>query len=350
MKPAATVKPWQREYFSAGYKIAFLNALKLRLQAGESAGRALIAVVQAERNPAKQRDMAPALHALDQGEPVSQALAQLKFFDSTVLAILTAGERSGMHDAIAAAAAHLSGRRAWLRQHGLVIFILANEMLSAAYAPVLLHREILPWIRDHITPPSQPDALLRYQTDMALAENLTVALIGLTLAVGLFGIINIYRISRLQASSRVLQFFADSAMAVGFKLAAAMLQAGVTIESVAHDLATQAPGWSRRYWASVNAQLQAAVEPAQALLQTGIYPEEHSLLASHANAKQLAATLLVLAGDREYRAKRGRDLLLIGGTLLTIVFIFLTLGVAIWIYMTYDATLSAGLDALGNGF
>ncbi|MDP3439420.1 MAG: type II secretion system F family protein [Azonexus sp.] len=350
MKNRLAVQPWQREYFSSGYKIAFLNAMGLRLQAGESAGRALAAVVNAEPNPAKKRDMAPALEALDQGEAVASAIGKLGFFDSTVLAILGSGERAGMREAISTAAAHLTLRQAWFRQHALVIFILANELFSAALAPVLLYTDILPWIREHITPPTAAAALLKYEADMAIAEQLTVGLIGLTVLFVLAIVINIYRITHLSAPTRILLFFSDGAMAVGFKLAAAMLSAGVTIENVARDLATQSPGWSRRYWGGVNEQLQLAVEPAQALMQQGIYPDEQSLLATHANARQLADTFLVLANSREQRAKRGRDLLLVGGTLLTIVFIFMTLGIAIWVYMTYDSTLSAGLDALGNGF
>lgn len=350
MNAPASVKPWQREYFSPGYKIAFLNAMNLRLQAGESVGRALTAVVLAERNPAKRRDMAPALEALDQGDLVSNAIGKLGFFDSTVLAILRAGERSGMRDAISSATAHLSVKQAWLRQHALVIFILLNELLSAVFAPVVLYTEVLPWIREHITPPTAPEALLAYQADMALAENLTIGLIGLTVFLLIIGSVNTYRISRQQAPTRVLMFFSDSAMGVGFKLAAAMLKAGVTIEEVARDLSTQAPGWSRRFWAEVHGQLNLAMEPAQALLQQGLTAEEKSLLANHANARQLAETLIVLAGDREQRAKRGRDLLLVGGTVLTVAYIFMCLGIAIWIYMTYNSTLSAGLDALSNGF
>jgi len=139
-------------------------------------------------------------------------------------------------------------------------------------------------------------------------------------------------------------------MAVGFRLAAAMLSAGVRVEQVAQELAAQAPGWSRRYWAAVHAQLQRAIEPAQALLQTGLYTDERSLLANHGNARQLADTLRVLADDRQQRARRGRDLLLVGATVLTVTYIFMSLGIAIWIYMTYNNLLSAGLDALGNGF
>lgn len=348
MKPANTLMPWQREYFSAGYKITFLNAIHLRLQAGESVGRGLRSVILAERNPNKLRDMTPALQALEQGESVTHAIGKLGFFDSTVLAILQAGERSGMKDAIGSATAHLTIRQAWLRQHALVIFILGNELLSAAAAPVVLHQQILPWIREHITTPVAPDALLAYQRDMAIAENLTLGLIGVTLVLVVVGAVNFYRISRLQAPTRVLMFFADGAMAVGFRLAAAMLRAGVTIEQVARDLARQSPGWSRRFWAAVHTQLQQATEPAQALLQQGLYPEERSLLANHANARQLADTLLVLSNDREQKAKRGRDLLLLGGTLLTVAYIFMCLGIAIWIYMTYNSTLSAGLDALGS--
>jgi hypothetical protein len=348
MKSSSTVMPWQREYFSAAYKITFLNAVLLRLQTGESAGRGLRGVIQAERNPNKLRDMTPALQALDQGESVARAIDKLGFFDSTVLAILQAGERSGMKDAIGSAAAHLTIRQAWLRQHALVIFILANELLSAVAAPVVLHREILPWIREHISPPAAADALLIYQRDMAIAENLTLALMGLTLVLVCVGCFNMYRISRLQAPTRILLFFADGAMAVGFRLAAAMLRAGVTIEDVARDLAGQAPGWSRRFWAAVHSQLQLATEPAQALLQPGLYAEERSLLANHANARQLAETLMVLSADREQKTKRGRDLLLLGGTVLTVAYILMCLGIAIWIYMTYNSTLSAGLEALGG--
>lgn len=350
MRAGAAVKPWQREYFSPAYKIAFLNAINLRLQAGESIGRALSAVVLAERNSAKQRDMAPALEAIEQGEPVSSAIGRLGFFDSTVLAILRAGERSGMRDAVGSAAAHLTVRHAWLRQHALVIFILVNEMVSAAFTPVLLHQEILPWIREHTTPPSAPDALLKYQTDMALAGNLTLALMGLTIFLFLAAAVNIHRISRLAAPTPILVFFSDGAMAVGFRLAAAMLKAGVTIEAVASDLATQSPGWSRRYWAAVDRLLRLAVEPVQALRQPGIYAEEQALLGSHGNAKQLAETFLVLADGREHRAKRGRDLILVGGTMLTIAYILMSLGIAVWIYATYNNTLSAGLDALSQGF
>lgn len=350
MSALAWLQPWQREYFSPGYKIAFLNAINLRLQAGESVGQALAAVIRAERNPAKRRDMQPALTALEQGEATSSAIGQLGFFDSTVLSILTAGERSGMTAAIHSAATHLTLKQAWLREHALVMFILANEMLSAVFAPVVLYTEILPWIRQHITEPSTPQALQAYQRDMAIANNLTLGLMALTAVLVLLGAFNVYRISRLSAPTGLLLFFADGAMSVGFKLAAAMLKAGVTIEKLARDLATQSPGWSRRFWAAVHGQLALAVEPSQALLQHGLYTEEQSLLASHANAKQLAETFLVLASGREYRAKRARDLLLVAATLLTVAYIFITMGVAIWIYMTYDATLSAGLEAMGSGF
>jgi hypothetical protein len=350
MKTAHALLPWQREYFSSGYKISFLNAVHLRLQAGESVGHAIVSVIQAERNPAKQRDMGPALQALEQGEPVSTALDRLGFFDRTALAILRAGERSGMQDAIQSAATHLSIRQAWLRQHALVLFILLNELASAAVTPVLVLQEILPWIRAHVSPPTAGDALQTFHHDMALAENLTRGLIALTLALLLLGGINLYRVSHLRAHSRLLMFFSDGAMAVGFKLAAAMLKAGVTMEQAAQELCTQSPGWSSRYWTAVHAQLQQAHEPAQALLQDGLYTDERSLLASHGNARQLAGIFAVLSEDRQQKAKRGRDLLLLGGTALTVAYIFMSLGIAIWIYMTYNSMLAAGLDALGNGF
>jgi type II secretory pathway component PulF len=350
MKTATTPMPWQREYFSPGYKISFLNAIHLRLQAGESVGRAIVSVIGAERNPAKQRDMRPALQALEQGESVATAMDRLGFFDRTALAILRAGERSGMQDAIQSAATHLSIRQAWLRQHALVLFVLLNELLSAALTPVLVLQEILPWIRAHVSPPAGPTALQAFTQDMALAENLTRGLIALTVALLILGGINLYRVSRLRAPARTLIFFADGAMAVGFKLAGAMLRAGVTIEQAAHELRSQSPGWSSRYWAAVHAQLQQAIEPCQALLQLGLYNDERALLASHASAKQLAGIFEVLAADRQQKAKRGRDLLLLGGTALTVIYIFMSLGIAIWIYMTYNSMLAAGLDALGQGF
>jgi type II secretory pathway component PulF len=350
MKTTSALMPWQREYFSAGYKVTFLNAIYLRLQAGESVGRALKAVILAENNPNKLRDMRPAIQALDQGEPVATAMARLGFFDKTALAILQAGERSGMRDAINSAAEHLSLKQAWIRQHALVIFILLNELASAVLAPVVLYQEILPWIREHISAPAAPDALLAYQRDMAIAENMTLGLIALTVLLLVLGAISLYNLSRLQTSTRMLMFFSDSAMAVAFRLAAAMLRAGVTLEQTASDLAQHAPGWSRQFWVGVNRQLQQAAEPTHALMQAGLSPDERSLLANHANAKQLADTFFLLANDRQQKAKRGRDLLLLVGTMLTIAYILMSLGIAIWIYVTYNSTLSAGLDAVGNGF
>lgn len=93
-----------------------------------------------------------------------------------------------------------------------------------------------------------------------------------------------------------------------------------------------------------------SVEPTRALLQQGLRHDESTLLASHSNAHQLAETLQVLATDREMRAKRGRDLLLMGGTAFTIFYILLSLGIAIWIYITYNSSLAAGIEALGSGF
>ena len=150
--------------------------------------------------------------------------------------------------------------------------------------------------------------------------------------------------------ARLLMFFADGAMSVGFRLAAAMLKAGVTIEQAARELSTHSPGWSSRYWVAVHAQLQRATEPTQALMQAGLYTDERALLSSHANARQLAAIFGVLSDDRQQKAKRGRDLLLLGATVLTVAYIFMSLGIAIWIYMTYNSMLSAGLEALSGGF
>jgi type II secretory pathway component PulF len=329
MNTPQSVNPWMREYFSPAYKIAFLNAIHLRIQAGEPLGRALSAVVNAERNPAKRRDMSPALQALEQGEPVSFAIARLGFFDSTVLAILGACDRADIREAISSAAAHLQVRQAWLRQNGLVIFILLNELVSAALAPVLLYTEVLPWIKNNIEAPSDAQALLAYSTDMAIADNLTIGMMGLTVVLCVLGVVYVYRVKHLLAPTRFLLYFADGAMAVGFKIAAAMLKAGVTIENVAQELASKAPGWSRQFWVRVNAQLQLSVEPALAMQQQGLRPDETTLLANHSNARQLAETLQVLAADREMKAKRGRDLLLVGGTVLTIAYIMLSLGIAI---------------------
>jgi type II secretory pathway component PulF len=350
MSTREPINPWMREYFSPAYKIAFLNAIHLRIQAGESLGRALTAVVNAEPNPAKRRDMSPALQALEEGEPISVAMVRLGFFDSTVLAILGSCDRSSIREAISTAAMHLQVRQAWLRQNGLVIFILLNELFSAAMAPVLLYTEVLPWIEQNITAPSEPQALQTYNTDMAIAHNLTVGMMGMTLMLCILVAIYTYRVKHLLAPTRFMLYFSDGAMAVGFKLAAAMLKAGVTIENVAQELADKAPGWARQFWVRVNAQLQLSVEPAQAMLQKGLRLDESTLLASHSNAHQLAETLQVLATDREMKAKRGRDLLLLGGTMFTIVYIMLSLGIAIWIYMTYNSSLAAGIDAMSNGF
>ena len=350
MNFALLLQSLQREYFSPSYKIAFLNAMELRLRAGVSLGKALRAVIEAESHPAKRRDMAQALQALEAGETVASAMVRLGFFDPTVIAILTAGERAGMSAAISAAVTHLQVRQSWFRQHAVVWFVLANEMLSVAYAPVLLYTEILPWMRRTISEPTAPAALMAYHRDMQIAQNLTTALLVLNVLLFLFAVVNAYRVRRLLAAPGVLMFFADGSMSVGFRLAAAMLQSGVTIEAAARELALQAPGWARRYWQAVNHQLESSIEPAQALLQRGVYLEEQSLLASHANARQLAQTCNVLSDGRAYRARRARDLLLVGATVVTVVYVFMTLSVAAWIYLTYDATLGAGLEALKNGF
>lgn len=341
---------WRREYFSLAYKIAFLNAISLRVQVGESVGQALLSVINSELNLNKKRDMQPATKALEQGLGVASAFSALQFFDATIIAILQAGERSDMQAAIKAAVNHLEVKQAWFNQHSIVLFILFNELLSALCAPVVLYSEILPWIKDHITPPNSAEALLNYQSDMQTAEVLTLALITFTFIVVLIGCFNIYRISQFKSSPRLLKFFSDSAMGVGFGLAASMLKAGVTIERVAYSLGQQAPGWARSFWREISRDLERATEPALALQQTGLYGEERSLLLNHQNAVQLAEIFLVLAKDRERRAKRGKDLLLMGGTIVTVMFMFLCLGVAVWIYAAYDNTLSAGLEALGNGF
>jgi type II secretory pathway component PulF len=341
---------WQREYFSSDFQIAFLQAMQLRIQAGERVGRALSTVICAEPNAAKRRDMAGALQALEQGDAVSVAMGKLGFFDSTVLSILRAGERSGMGEAIRSAARHLSLKQAWFRQHALVIFLLANEMFSAVMAPVLLITEGLPWIRRHIAEPSAPAALLAYQRDILTAERLTYALIVLNVVLITMGAVYLLRLRRSAVPNRMLMFFSEGAMGVSFTQACAMLAAGVTIEAVARDLALQAPGLARYYWKRVHLQLEQAIEPALALLQPGLSEAERSLLASHANAQQLAKIFDALSQTREFRAKRARDILLLGATFLTVAYILMTLGVAVWIYMTYDATLSAGLEALGSGF
>ncbi len=292
--------------------------------------------------------MSSALEGLEQGETISQAISRLGFFDNTVLSILHAGERSGMTQAIRNAAHHLAIRQTWVRQHSLVIFLLLNEMFSAMLAPILLVTQVLPWIRENIAEPTAPLALIAYRRDMLIAEYLTYGLNGLNVLVLIVGAWYVYHVRRESAPSRLLMYFSDGAMAVAFKLVSAMLQAGVTIEAAARDLAKSGPGWARFYWAQVSAQLELAVEPRAALLQQGIYDEERSMFASHANAHQLAQTLDALAKTREFRAKRARDVLMVGATFFTMVYIFMTLGVAIWIYVTYDASLSAGLESLGN--
>jgi hypothetical protein len=350
MSNTRALSKWQREYFSPGYKLAFLNAMDLRLQGGESMGRALQSIIEAEPNPAKRRDMAPALDALEQGEPVSESLRSLGFFDNTVLAILHAGERSGMVGAIRSASEHLALRQAWFREHAVVLFLLTNELLSAAFAPVLLQTEILPWIRNSIAKPTDPIALLAYERDMAIAQGLTTGLVVLTVVLILLAVFSIHRLRHSTEPSRTLMFFSDSAMSVGFKLAAAMVRSGVTIEAAARELAVHAPGWAKNYWTAASQQLERAEEPAAALVQPGLYQEERALLANHANARQLTDILGVLALGRQHRAKRARDLLVLGATVFTVSYILMTMAVAGWIYLTYDATLAAGLDALGSGF
>lgn len=349
---------WEREYYSQNYKISFLKAMAMQIRAGSSPGRALSTVIQGESNSAKRIELNGALEMIErQGRDFSDAIERIDIFDKSILAILKAGERTGMKKAIDASIKYLTELKNGYKQFMTSMIWITIEFLMAASTPFSIQWYALPWIEKNSMNSKNPDDILKFKSDIELAYIINGIMMWGTVILVLGAIIG-FLAYKTQPSVRnkidniivklpiVGKFIVDGSLSQSFSIASTMLSARVSFFEVVESLGRMASSSVvRSYWKRVNQRLASTGSPGEAMTQDLILnKDEAQLLRFHEDSNQLAESLELIAENRAESAKRNRVMMIAGGFTFMVVYIAISMGTALWIYGIYDSALTSNIN------
>jgi len=268
-------KFWQKEVVSKEYKLAFLRALSFY---GESMSpsRALMTVIKAETHAGIRHELDAALRILEVGGQFSDAVAQISMFDTSVVSILVAGEKTGsLRQAIASAAEHYEQATKTRAIMFGILTALSIDLFTSISTAITIQTTGLSWFADQAS--EIKDALKKaaflHQIELSYWINgcalVVASIVGLAAALAVFqGLIppgwpgRKWIEDATQKMPLFSTYFVNQEIADTFKVASVMLCGGVA--------------WTRPW-------LLRAMQAARwrfAITGTGLHTESHAAIPS----------------------------------------------------------------------
>jgi len=329
---------------SRDYKQQFMLAIFFNTQAGLSAGRALKLVIEAENGPLRQR-LNYAYLILDGGGSFLEAMAALDFFDSTTLAIMEAGEKTGtLSNAINTAVEYYQARAGTLKVlMGTAVFT-AVEMAFSILSLIGNRLAVLPAIEKEISDNASPEKIAAIKSGIAVAYfandlmlMISLALVGFVLVAG-YGYANGTPAFRKKVDDIILKIPAikdivlHGAITNSCKVAVSLIRGGVDlIASIA--IAEKASRVPRvvSYWRDAVKRIQDGEDISNALAQAPMENSERTLIRSHTNRSQLARAYDVIAERRSSLAMRAAKKFQVFSFVATLAFALVAVLIALFV-------------------
>lgn len=350
---------WQREWFSRDYKINFLKSMLFHIDVGSSPGKALMLVIEAEKNPRKRIDLEPALQIIKRGGMFSDAIGSLTLFSRPIIAILQAGEFSGLKTAIADAIVLLQTRKGVIATLLGAISVLAIDLVVCFSTVVSMQFFALPMLEK--TAPSGADAakIEQYQATINQAYVYNGLLLAITVVViAFFLMLFVLSISSKRGRDIVGDMVArmpllrtmvfDSLISDSFLLLSRMLSSGVSLTNSVLILASVAPLSSlKKIWESIYDSLSAGESVSKAFSESKVLIEaERMVLEAHQDNSQLVKILTALSEQRRESATYGSKQFQRVAWITALLYVLATVGISFMVLQIQDLGVSASFDTM----
>lgn len=357
---------WNREYYSRDYKTSFLKALAFHVDVGTSAGQALRLVIDTEPSAAKRAEMQPALEILNSGGRFSDALTLIPFIDRPISALLEAGEitgyiRDAIHDAVALMEKRKSVWKTITATFGWIVF----DMFSMVSTVYTMQYGAIPWLRGNQPKTSEANKIAEYNARLDQVEAWNMALVVFTtficVAFGLMVLAFVFgnadtkeKISQWLTKVPLLRrVFVDGALADSFLLLGRMTKNGVPLVR-SMDILSKFTSINviGSFWLHVRQSILGGWDTVRAFEAGGLLTrQELIVLSSHQDRTQLAKILEAMSEGRQGESQQGVRQFVTWSVVLTVLYMVVVMGMAMWLLTVQDMGLGASFDDLmGGGF
>lgn len=351
---------WNYEYLGRDYRLKFLNALRFQVDAGVPIAQALQSIVEGEEKPLRRARLARTLIVIQRGGSLADAVQAIGLFDEHAVALIRAGEQTGMKDGIRAAIQHEESKRESWRQVLAAVSVLSLELSTALSVPWTLHFYAIDFIRKSLMQTADKHKLDGFLQQLSLIDNANTAWMvltyGLAILLGLWAVAFMLFEPVREKSWPSLRHFPllgrylrEASMSSSTRIASVMLRTGIRLgETVSTIGRTVAHGDVRGFWLAVSENLRNGHDAVRAFRHPMLSSSESLAIAAHKDAHQLGDILEAISVEREYRRKMLARKLMVTSIGAMVAYMAISMGLALWAYWLYDKGATFNLDSLQN--
>ncbi|WP_432263143.1 type II secretion system F family protein [Cupriavidus sp. TMH.W2] len=351
---------WSYEYLGRDYRLKLLNALRFQVDAGVPIAQAIQAIVEGETKPLRRARLARTLIVIRRGGTLADALDAVGLFDEHVIALIRAGEKTGLRHGVRAAIQHEEAKRSAWRQVLSALGVLSLELSTALSVPWTLHFFAIGFIRNSLNTTADKLRLKSFLSELDTIA--TVNLVWMVMTYGLAALLSAWALA-FMVSPAVRErswpylrrfpllgaYLRQASMANSTRIVSAMLMTGVRLgESVDAMGRTVTHGEVKRFWSSVATNLRNGHDSVRAFRHEMLTASESLAIAAHQNSNQLGEILGAIADEREYRRKELAKGLMVMSVGVMITYMAISMALALWAYKLYDAGATFNLESLQN--
>ena len=349
---------WQKEVVGKDYKLSFLRSLSFYC-ASMSPAKSLITVIQAESHAGIRHELDAAVRVLESGGLFSDALAQISFFNETVIAILVAGEKTGaMKQAIASAVEHYEHSNKTRAIMLGILSVMSWDLGIVISSAVSVQTTFLPWLESQATETKDKAGFLR-QLELGYWLNGFALVIAVVICVVVIaalyqgltapGAPGKDKIEGFMRRVPILApFFLNQEMSDTFAVAAVMLTGGVGLDKTVAVAEKAAKTMAlKRYWTGVTRRIDRGDSIVGAVGSDSLIRDgERQMVSAHQNSIQLGVILGKIAEARgleaEQDARRVRNAIVYG----TIGYGVYSALIFMWLLLAQNSVLTGVTDAV----
>ena len=351
---------WQREVVSKEYKLSFLRALSFYAES-MTPNRALMTVIKAETHAGIRHELDVALRILEVGGQFSDAVGQIEMFDTSVVAILVAGEKTGsLRQAIASAAEHYEQSNKTRTVMFGILTVLSIDLFASISTAFTIQTAGLGWFTEQAVEIKDALKKVAFLHQIELSYWINGAALCLASVVGIAASVAVLQgvipsgwpgrkwiedvTRRLPVFAR---YFVNQEVADTFKVASVMLGGGVSLDKTV--MVTRNASSTlvlREYWEGVASRLGRGDSVVSAIADDILVLDgERQMIAAHQSSEQLGFILGKIAEARsvqaQMNAKSIRTAMMIG----VVGFGIYTALLMIWLLMAQGSILGGISDA-----
>ncbi|MGX0939595.1 general secretion pathway protein F [Cupriavidus metallidurans] len=351
---------WNYEYLGRDYRLKLLNALRFQVDAGVSIAQAIQSVVEGESQPLRRARLARTLIVIRRGGSLADALDAVGLFDEHVIALIRAGEQTGLRHGVRAAIQHEEAKRTTWRQILSAIGVLSLELSTALSVPWTLHFYAIGFIRNSLNTTADKAKLATFLSELDMITNVNLGWMVLTYGLAL--ILSVWAIG-FMLSPKVRDrswpylrrfpllgaYLRQASMANSTRIVSVMLTTGVRLGETVEAMArSTAHGDVKSFWSAVSSNLRNGHDSVRAFRHGMITAAESLAIAAHQNSKQLGEILGAIAEEREHKRRELAKGLMVMSIGVMVFYMVVSMGLALWAYKLYDAGATFNLESLQN--